>query len=148
MTRRTLALIALPLFCLLGAALLALFLALRPPPPEMPALLRDLPADETAGSAEFQRRLRERFPDHSLADDLVAELNAQGFDTWPEAGLAHFVRHARPCTEFLAGVVERGKRPLDHAGGPSRASLPIAALAAPRPRAYIPTCSGQPGLWT
>ena len=59
MTRRTLALIALPLFCLLGAALLALFLALRPPPPEMPALLRDLPADETAGSAEFQRRLRE-----------------------------------------------------------------------------------------
>ena len=65
----------------------------------MPALLRDLPADETAGSAEFQRRLRERFPDHSLADDLVAELNAQGFDTWPEAGLAHFVRHARPCTD-------------------------------------------------
>ena len=104
MTRRTLALIALPLFCLLGAALLALFLALRPPSPEMPALLRDLPADETAGSAEFQRRLRERFPDHSLADDLVAddlvaELNAQGFDTWPEAGLAHFVRHARPCTD-------------------------------------------------
>ena len=99
MTRRTLALIALPLFCLLGAALLALFLALRPPPPEMPALLRDLPADETAGSAEFQRRLRERFPDHSLADDPVAELNAQGFDTWPEAGLAHFVRHARPCTD-------------------------------------------------
>lgn len=99
MTRRTLALIALPLFCLLGAALLALFLALRPPPPEMPALLRDLPADETAGSAEFQRRLRERFPDHSLADDLVAELNAQGFDTWPEAGLAHFVRHSRPCTD-------------------------------------------------
>ena len=99
MTRRTLALIALPLFCLLGAALLALFLALRPPPPEMPALLRDLPADETAVSAEFQRRLRERFPDHSLADDLVAELNAQGFDTWPEAGLAHFVRHSRPCTD-------------------------------------------------
>ena len=99
MTRRALALIALPLFCLLGAALLALFLALRPPPPEMPALLRDLPADETAVSAEFQRRLRERFPDHSLADDPVAELNAQGFDTWPEAGLAHFVRHARPCTD-------------------------------------------------
>ena len=99
MTRRTLALIALPLFCLLGAALLALFLALRPPSPEMPALLRDLPADETAVSAEFQRRLRERFPDHSLADDPVAELNAQGFDTWPEAGLAHFVRHARPCTD-------------------------------------------------
>ena len=99
MTRRTLFLIALPLFCLLGAALLALFLALRPPAPEMPPLLRDLPADETAGSAEFQRRLRERFPDHSLADDLVAELNAQGFDTWPEAGLAHFVRHARPCTD-------------------------------------------------
>ena len=99
MTRRTLFLTALPLFCLLGAALLALFLALRPPPPEMPALLRDLPADETAGSAEFQRRLRERFPDHSLADDPVAELNAQGFDTWPEAGLAHFVRHARPCTD-------------------------------------------------
>ena len=99
MTRRALFLTALPLFCLLGAALLALFLALRPPPPEMPALLRDLPADETAGSAEFQRRLRERFPDHSLADDPVAELNAQGFDTWPEAGLAHFVRHARPCTD-------------------------------------------------
>ena len=99
MTRRTLFLIALPLFCLLGAALLALFLALRPPAPEMPPLLRDLPADETAGSAEFQRRLRERFPDHSLADDLVAELNAQGFDTWPEAGLAHFVQHARPCTD-------------------------------------------------
>lgn len=99
MTRRALFLTALPLFCLLGAALLALFLALRPPSPEMPALLRDLPADETAGSAEFQRRLRERFPDHSLADDLVAELNAQGFDTWPEAGLAHFVRHARPCTD-------------------------------------------------
>lgn len=148
MTRRALFLTALPLFCLLGAALLALFLALRPPPPAMPALLRDLPADETAVSAEFQRRLRERFPDHSLADDPVAELNAQGFDTWPEAGLAHFVRHARPCTEFLAGIVERGKRPLDHAGGPSRASLRIAALAAPRPRAYIPTCSGQPGLWT
>lgn len=99
MTRRALFLTALPLFCLLGAALLALFLALRPPSPEMPALLRDLPADETAGSAEFQRRLRERFPDHSLADDPVAELNAQGFDTWPEAGLAHFVRHARPCTD-------------------------------------------------
>ena len=148
MTRRALFLTALPLFCLLGAALLALFLALRPPPPEMPALLRDLPADETAVSAEFQRRLRERFPDHSLADDPVAELNAQGFDTWPEAGLAHFVRHARPCTEFVAGIVERGTRPLDHAGGPSRASLPIATLAAPCPRAYIPTCSGQPGLWT
>ncbi|MBA4490220.1 hypothetical protein [Paracoccus sp. S1E-3] len=99
MTRRTLALIALPLFCLLGAALLALFLALRPPPPEMPPLLRNLPADETAASAEFQRRLRERFPDHSLADDLLAELNAQGFETWPEAGLAHFAWHARPCTE-------------------------------------------------
>ena len=99
MTRRALFLTALPLFCLLGAALLALFLALRPPSPEMPALLRDLPADETAVSAEFQRRLRERFPDHSLADDPVAELNAQGFDTWPEAGLAHFVRHARPCTD-------------------------------------------------
>ena len=99
MTRRTLFLTAISATCLLGAALLALFVALRPPAPEMPPLLRDMPSDETAGSTEFQRRLRERFPDHSLADDLVATLNAQGFQTWPEAGLAHFTRHARPCTD-------------------------------------------------
>ena len=95
--RRAPVIAALSVFSLIA---LTVLLLMRPPdPPAMPRLVLDLPADETAASAELQRRLRERFPDHSLADDLVAELAAQGFETWPEAGLAHFAWPEPPCTE-------------------------------------------------
>jgi len=96
MTRKILLIVALCLLGLLGALLV---LSLRPQAPAMPRLVLDLPADETAAGVEFQRRLRERFPDHSAEGDLVTELNAQGFDTWPQAGLAHFTWPAPPCTE-------------------------------------------------
>lgn len=99
MSRKALFLSVLTSLLLVGALLLGLFLTLRPQVPDLPRLVLDLPADETEASAEFQRRLRARFPDRSSEADLIAELTAQGFETLPEAGLAHFAWHARPCTE-------------------------------------------------
>ena len=99
MARQTLIFITLAVLSLVSTVVVILMLTLRNPAPVMPPLIRDLPSETPANSTEFQRRLRERFPDHAPEADLIAELNSQGFQILPEAGLAHFTWPAPPCTE-------------------------------------------------
>jgi hypothetical protein len=48
-------------------------------------LTRDLPGEWTKGSAEFDRRLRERFPIGTPYEDFIRELVAQNFQPqWPD----------------------------------------------------------------
>jgi hypothetical protein len=71
----------------------------RPSPP--PPLAQGLSRTFTEASAQFDQRIRERFPMDSLETELIGELRGQGFKAeWTQTGQprqAAFTQSGFPC---------------------------------------------------